>query len=73
LSYWPSSKAKKVFSALKSIGWSIKPGSQKGSSHVQLVHAMLPEYTWAFDDSDELGPKMIARIAKKTGLKREDL
>jgi len=45
----------------------------KASSHVQLVHPIRGEYTWAFDDSDELGPAMLAKISKKTGLKREDL
>jgi len=48
------------------IGWVIK--SQKGSSHIQLVHPDFGEYTWAFRDSEEIGPKMLARIAKKTGL-----
>jgi hypothetical protein len=31
------------------------------------------DYTWAFHDSIEIGPKMLARIAKHTGLKPEDL
>jgi len=71
LSHWPSSKARKVVSALLRIGWSAKP--QKGSSHIQLVHATKGEFTWAFHDSEEIGPKMLARIAKHTGLKPEDL
>lgn len=29
-------------------------------------------YIFAFRDSDEIGAKMLARIAKKTGLKQED-
>jgi predicted RNA binding protein YcfA (HicA-like mRNA interferase family) len=29
--------------------------------------------TFAFHDSEELGPKMLARVAKNTGLKPEDL
>jgi hypothetical protein len=32
-----------------------------------------PDFTWAFHDSVEIGPQMLARIAKRTGLKREDL
>jgi predicted RNA binding protein YcfA (HicA-like mRNA interferase family) len=28
---------------------------------------------FAFHDSDEIGPKMLARIAKSTGLERSDL
>jgi predicted RNA binding protein YcfA (HicA-like mRNA interferase family) len=31
------------------------------------------EFTWAFHDGEELGPKMLARIAKQTGLKPEDI
>jgi predicted RNA binding protein YcfA (HicA-like mRNA interferase family) len=29
--------------------------------------------TFAFHDSEELGPKMLARVAKNTGLKPDDL
>jgi predicted RNA binding protein YcfA (HicA-like mRNA interferase family) len=72
LSDWPSCKAKKVRRALAKIGWENKPG-KKGGSHQQLIHPKLPEYTWAFHDGDEIGPKMLARIAKYTGLKPEDL
>jgi hypothetical protein len=32
-----------------------------------------PDYLFAFHDGDEIGPQMLARIAKKTGLKPEDL
>jgi len=31
------------------------------------------EYTWAFHDGEEIGPAMLAKIAKRTGLKPEDL
>jgi len=42
-------------------------------SHTQLSHPTKGEYTWAFHDSAEIGPNMLARIAKHTGLKPEDL
>lgn len=71
MSHWPSTKARKVFTALLRIGWSVK--TRKGSSHVQLTHLIRGEFTWAFHDSDEIGPKMLARIAKHTGLKPEDI
>src|ERR1019366_8743027 len=32
-----------------------------------------PNYTFAFHDGDEVGPGLIAQIAKKTGLQPEDL
>ncbi len=70
MSNWPSTRARKVFRALLKLGWSVK--SQRGS-HVQLVHPQHGEFTWAFHDSEEIGPKMLARIAKHTGLRPEDL
>jgi hypothetical protein len=30
-------------------------------------------YVWAYGDSDELGPKILSRIAKHTGLTPKDL
>ena len=56
------------------IGWRDKPRISKSGSHKQLEHSDFPyEYTWAFHDSDEIGPAMLAKIAKRTGLKPEDL
>jgi predicted RNA binding protein YcfA (HicA-like mRNA interferase family) len=70
VSSWPASKATKVLKALTSIGW--KQARQKGS-HRTLRRAGWPDYVFPFHDSDEIGPRMLARIAKHTGLKREDL
>ncbi len=70
MSQWPSSKAKRVLKALQRIGYSVK--SQRGS-HMQLVHPDRGEYTFAFHETDEIGPVMLAKIGKKTGLKPEDL
>jgi hypothetical protein len=42
-------------------------------SHVQLIHPERGEYTFAFHESHEISPVMLAKIAKKTGLKTEDL
>jgi predicted RNA binding protein YcfA (HicA-like mRNA interferase family) len=71
MSQWPSTKGRKVLRALFKIGWQIK--KQKGSSHIQLVHPPFGEFTWAFRDSEEIGPVMLARIAKHTGLKPKDI
>jgi hypothetical protein len=30
-------------------------------------------FPFAFHDREEIGPRMLAQIAKRTGLKREDL
>ena len=32
-----------------------------------------PDYVFAFHDREEIGPRMLARIAKDTGLRLEDL
>jgi hypothetical protein len=32
-----------------------------------------PDFIWAFHDSVEVGPRMLSRIAKHTGLTPEDL
>ncbi|MFZ0519235.1 MAG: type II toxin-antitoxin system HicA family toxin [Acidobacteriaceae bacterium] len=62
-----------VLRALKRIGWREDPNDKKGSSHTQLVRPNFPDYTWSFAGSDEIGPKMMSRIAKHTGLKPKDL
>jgi len=72
MSKWPSTKAKRVYQALLRIGWRPKP-RKKGSSHIQLERSGFPEFTWAFHDSEEIGPVMLAKIAKRTGLTRDDL
>ncbi len=70
MSRWPAAKARKVFAALVQIGWTIK---RQSGSHRTLARAGWPDYVWAFHDGDEIGPKMLARIAKHTGLRPEDL
>lgn len=71
MSKFPSTKASRVYAALLRIGWS--PKGQKGSSHVQLQRTGFRDYTWAFHDSVELGPVMLKKIAKLTGLTPDDL
>jgi predicted RNA binding protein YcfA (HicA-like mRNA interferase family) len=64
-------KARQVLSALLRIGWVIK--RQKSGSHRVLSREGWPDYVFAFHDEEEIGPRMLARIAKHTGLKPEDL
>ena len=71
MSNWPSSKANRVYKALLRIGWI--PKSEKKGSHVQMRKPGFPDYTWAWHDSEELGPVILKKIAKYTGLKPEDL
>ena len=70
MSQWPSSKARQVLAALLRIGWTVK---RQVGSHQVLAHDGWPDYFFAFHDSEEIGPRMLARIAKRTGLKPEDL
>lgn len=70
MSEWPSAKAKRVLAALLRIGWSIK---RESSSHRTLARPGWPDYVFSFHDRDEIGPRMLARIAKHTGLKPDDL
>jgi len=46
--------------------------SQKGS-HIKLRHPERGNYMFGFHDAEEIGPKMLARIAKHTGLSPDDL
>jgi predicted RNA binding protein YcfA (HicA-like mRNA interferase family) len=70
MSQWSSSKAKRVFAALLKLGWYVK---RQTGSHRTLAREGWPDFVYAFHDSEELGPRMLARIAKHTGLKPEDL
>jgi len=71
MSQWPSTKAKRVLAALLRIGWTIK--RETGGSHRILSRPGWADYVFAFHDKEEIGPRMLARIAKRTGLKPEDL
>jgi len=71
MSQWRAAKAHRVLAALKNIGWSIK--REGGGSHKILSRPGWPDVVWAFHDGVEIGPVMLARIAKNTGLKPTDL
>jgi predicted RNA binding protein YcfA (HicA-like mRNA interferase family) len=70
VSTWAAAKARRVLAALLGIGWRVK---RDASSHKVLAREGWPDYVFAFHDSEEIGPRMLARIAKKTGLRPEDL
>ena len=71
MSQWPSSKARRVLAALLRNGWTLK--RYAGTSHRLLAKAGWPDFVFAFYDQDEIGGKMLARIAKHTGMTRDDL
>ena len=66
---WPSSRAQQVLAALLRIGWSIK---RQSGSHRTLSRPGWPDFVFAFHDGEE-GPRMLARVAKRTGLTPDDL
>jgi predicted RNA binding protein YcfA (HicA-like mRNA interferase family) len=70
MNQWSSAKARRVLAALLRTGWSIK---RESSSHKILSRPGWPDVVFAFHDKEEIGPRMLARIAKNTGLKPEDL
>jgi len=71
MTQWSAAKASRAFASLLRIGWSVK--REAGGSHKVLRRPGWPDFVWAFHDRDELGPRMLARIAKRTGLRPEDL
>jgi predicted RNA binding protein YcfA (HicA-like mRNA interferase family) len=70
MSSWGARKARIVLAALLKIGWRIK---RQSGSHRTLSREGYPDYTFAFHDGEEIGPRMLSRISRHTGLKPEDL
>ena len=70
MSRWPSAKARDVLRALERIGWKVK---RQSGSHKTLAREGYADFVFAFHDRDEVGPKMLARLSKHTGLTPEDL
>jgi predicted RNA binding protein YcfA (HicA-like mRNA interferase family) len=70
VSSWPASKARRVLATLLRLGWAIK---RQSGSHRTLARDGWPDVVFAFHDDEEIGPRMLARLAKHTGLRPEDL
>jgi predicted RNA binding protein YcfA (HicA-like mRNA interferase family) len=49
-----------VLAALERIGWRVK---RQSGSHKLLAREGWPDYEFAFHDNDELGRKILSRIA----------
>lgn len=71
MSQWGPCKARDLFRALLRAGWSLKREA-KGSHRIP-ERAGSPDFVFAFHDGEGIGPRMLARIAKPTGLNPEDL
>jgi predicted RNA binding protein YcfA (HicA-like mRNA interferase family) len=70
VSRWPATAARRVLAALLRAGWKVK---RESGSHKVLARVGWPDYVFAFHDNDEIGPRMLARIARQTGLTPDDL
>ena len=67
---WRAVRARQVLAALQRTGWRT---TRQRRSHRVLVKEGQPNFVFAFHDSEEIGPKMLARIARRTALRAEDL
>ena len=70
MSQCPSVKARRLLAALLRLGWQVK---RQTGSHKTLARDGWPDVVFAFHEGDEVGPKMLARMEKHTGLSPEDL
>jgi len=70
MSQWPAIKAKRLLASLYGIGWKLK---RQSGSHRTLSRDGWPDFVFAFHDGEEIGPRMLTRIAKHTGIAPEDL
>ena len=59
-----------MLAALLRTGWEQK---RQSGSHRTLRRDGWPDYVFSFHDDEELGPRMLARIANRTGIRPQDL
>jgi len=69
MSEWPGTRARRVLAALLKIGWQLK---RQTGSHRTLSREGWPDVVFAFHDREEIGPRMLAGIVKRTGLRPEE-
>ena len=70
MSAWPSTRARRVLAVLLRIGWVVK---RQSGSHRTLSREGWADFVFALHDDEEIGPRMLARIVKRTGLSLSDL
>jgi predicted RNA binding protein YcfA (HicA-like mRNA interferase family) len=71
MSQWGACKAKHLYRALLKRGWTLKREAK--GSHRILQHEGCSNFVFSFHDGEEIGPRMLSRIAKQTGLEPNDL
>jgi len=70
MSQWPAIKAKRLLAALLRLRWQVK---RETGSHKVLMRPGWPDFVFAFHNSEEIGPRMLARVARHTGLTPDNL
>jgi predicted RNA binding protein YcfA (HicA-like mRNA interferase family) len=70
MSRFAEAKARRLLAALLRLGWEVK---RQSGSHRTLSRAGWPGIVFAFHDDEEIGPVMLGKIAKRAGLRPEDL
>lgn len=70
MSQWSSTRARLVLAALLRTGWVVK---RQTGSHKVLSRPGRPDLIFAFHEGEEIGPRMLARLAKHSGLRPEEL
>ena len=70
MSVWGARKSKAVLAALLRIGWQV---TRQSGSHRVLSRPDRQDFVFSFHDGEEIGPRMLARISRHTGLRPEDL
>jgi len=71
MSQWGSCKAGDLHRALLRIGWSLKREAK--GSHRIFKREGYPDFVFSFHEGEEVGPRMLSRVAKHTGLTPGDL
>ena len=70
MSRFAAIKARRVLAALLRIGWQVK---RQTGSHRTLAREGWLDMVFAFHDAEEVGPRMLERIAKHSGLTPGDM
>ncbi|NGZ07371.1 MAG: addiction module toxin, HicA family [Magnetococcales bacterium] len=70
MTIWPACKARLVLAALLRIGWQVK---RQSGSHRILKRDGWADVVFAFHDQEEIGPRMLSRLSRHTGLQPHDL
>jgi len=60
VSSFGAAKARRVLAALLRLGWILK---RQSGSHRTLSRAGWPDFVFAFHDDEEIGPRMLAKVA----------